>query len=290
MSDSTTNSVSMECRNCSAHAPMEFCPACGQETALHPPTVREFIHEFASHYIAIDGPLLRTLRTLLFYPGKLTSEYLAGRKRSYVLPLRLYLTISLIVWAGLGIGQSWQSKGNVFAQASMRNVDIISLGLESPKVSIREGVFSCRGLPDRLCAHLQHRYQVPDDDLRTELSRIALRLPNYMAYAMFGVVGFFAACTRLAFRRSGLRYGEHLVFAFHMHGVGLLAILLAGLLPPIAGLGLLVFGLWYLVAACRRVFGGSWGYVLPRCAMVGLGDITLLAIFTFIAGLISAMA
>lgn len=256
---------------------------------MHPPTVREFVHEFASHYVAIDGPLLRTLKTLLFYPGKLTSEYLAGRKRSYVLPLRLYLTISLIVWAGLSIAQSLQSKGNMFAHASMRDVDIVSFGLESPKVSIHDGVFSCKGLPDRMCGHLQQRYRVHDEALRAELSHIATRMPSYMAYAMFGVVGLFAACTQLAFRRSALRYGEHLVFAFHLHGVGLLAIFVAGLLPPVASIALLVFGLWYLVAACRHVFGGSWGYVLPRAAAVGLGDALLLVFFTMFAGLISAL-
>jgi hypothetical protein len=290
MSDSSTTRVSMECRNCRTPAPMDFCPACGQETAMHPPTVREFVHEFASHYIAIDGPLLRTLKTLLFYPGKLTAEYLSGRKRAYVLPLRLYLTISLIVWAGLSIQQSWRSKDNLFAHASMRDVSIISFGVKSPQVSIHDGVFSCTGLPDRMCEHLRHRYQVPDDELRAELSRIAVRLPSYMAYAMFGVVGLFALCTQLAFRRSRLRYGEHLVFAFHLHGVGLLALLLTGVLPPLASLALLAFGLWYLVAACKRVFGGGWRYVLPRGALVGLADIALLAVFTMIAGLISALA
>lgn len=106
MSDTSTRSASMDCRNCSTRAPMDFCPACGQETTVHSPTVLEFVHEFTSHYIAIDGPLLRPLSTLLFAPGKLTTEYLAGRKRAFVLPLRLYLTLSLVVWVGLGIEQS----------------------------------------------------------------------------------------------------------------------------------------------------------------------------------------
>jgi hypothetical protein len=268
---------------------MAFCPACGQETAVHPPTVHEFVHEFAAHYIAIDGPLLRTLKTLLFAPGKLTTEYLAGRKRAYVLPLRLYLTVSLVVWLGLGIAQSLQMKDGVFAHASMQNVDIINIGLPAPKVAVHDGVFSCTGLPDAVCAHLRHRYQVPEETLRVELSRIVARLSSYMAYAMFGVVGLFAACSQLVFRRQDLRYGEHLVFAFHVHAVGLLAVLLGALLPSPGSLAMLVLVACYLVAACRRVFPGGWWYLLPRCALIAVADIVLVALGTALAGLVSAL-
>ena len=60
------------CRNCQAGAEHDFCPACGQATALHPPTVREFAHEFLGHYVAFEGPLWRTLGALMLAPGGLT--------------------------------------------------------------------------------------------------------------------------------------------------------------------------------------------------------------------------
>jgi hypothetical protein len=89
------------CPNCAAafapEAPMpSFCPACGQAAVLHPPSVAEFAHEFAGHYVAVDGPLWRTLRLLVARPGELTHEYLRGRRRRYVLPLRLYLSASFL--------------------------------------------------------------------------------------------------------------------------------------------------------------------------------------------------
>ncbi|MFZ5544799.1 MAG: hypothetical protein ACOZJZ_14665 [Pseudomonadota bacterium] len=36
------------CRNCGTAwpAPARYCAQCGQETALHPPTLGEFVHEF----------------------------------------------------------------------------------------------------------------------------------------------------------------------------------------------------------------------------------------------------
>ena len=54
----------------------------------------EFLHEFVGHYVALEGTLWRTLGLLLRHPGRLTREYLDGRRRRYVLPLRLYLTAS----------------------------------------------------------------------------------------------------------------------------------------------------------------------------------------------------
>ena len=86
----------LACRNCGAQAPRKFCPECGQETTLHPPTLGEFLHEFVGHYVALEGSLWRTLALLLARPGRLTREYLDGRRRRYVLPLRLYLTASFV--------------------------------------------------------------------------------------------------------------------------------------------------------------------------------------------------
>jgi hypothetical protein len=45
------------CGNCGPPAPLRFCGACGQETALHPPTLGEFLHEFVGHYVALEGAL-----------------------------------------------------------------------------------------------------------------------------------------------------------------------------------------------------------------------------------------
>lgn len=86
--------------NCRAALPLEptpsYCWRCGQETSLHEATFFEFVHEFIGHYIAIEGSLWRPLKTLATRPGKLTREYFAGRRRRYVLPLRLYLTASFV--------------------------------------------------------------------------------------------------------------------------------------------------------------------------------------------------
>ena len=41
-----------------------FCPACGQETTLRPPTMGEFAQQFGGAYLATEGALWRSLKLL----------------------------------------------------------------------------------------------------------------------------------------------------------------------------------------------------------------------------------
>jgi Protein of unknown function (DUF3667) len=96
--------VPQACANCGQRldlpapwSPPAFCPACGQETRVRAPRVMEFLQQLGGAYFSTEGALWRTLKLLLFKPGELTVRYLAGQRKHYVLPLRLYLTISLLV-------------------------------------------------------------------------------------------------------------------------------------------------------------------------------------------------
>ncbi len=97
------------CKNCNTPLEYRYCPQCGQRDIEldrpFPALIREALHES----LDVDGRAARTLWTLIRRPGALTSEYLAGRRRRYSPPFRLYLIISLLffvltAWvAGKGI-------------------------------------------------------------------------------------------------------------------------------------------------------------------------------------------
>ena len=59
------------------------------------------MREATGRYIAYDGKFWKTLAALLFWPGFLTREYLAGRRRRYIGPARLFLVSSLVLFATL---------------------------------------------------------------------------------------------------------------------------------------------------------------------------------------------
>lgn len=278
------------CRNCDSPAPGNYCPSCGQETALHPPSLGEFLHEFFSHYIAIDGPLFASLWTLLAKPGLLTTEYLAGRKRRYLLPLRLYLTISLCVVVVLSISTKLRGE-HIYAKTTgqLDNVRIIDFGLPAPRVTLIHGEFSCAGLPQWGCDNIRKRFGRSDEDLREEMIQLPAHIFKYMAYSLFVMVIAFAALMQLFFRKRKLLYGEHLVFAFHMHGVGLLAMLLMQFVPDPAKLVVLAALLCNYLLAVRRVYEESWPMVLFKGALVGLLDLAVIVLVGSATGIFALM-
>jgi hypothetical protein len=65
------------------------------------PTARQFLREAAGRYVALDGRLWRALWALVARPGFLTREYFAGRRRRYIRPARLFLVMSVLLFAAL---------------------------------------------------------------------------------------------------------------------------------------------------------------------------------------------
>jgi Protein of unknown function (DUF3667) len=86
------------CPSCGSPATGRYCAQCG-ERFLRPRDLdlRHFLSEHVAHeMLEFDGKLPRTLRVLLTQPGQLALEYIAGRRKLYVSPLRLYLVTFLL--------------------------------------------------------------------------------------------------------------------------------------------------------------------------------------------------
>ncbi|PXX43171.1 DUF3667 domain-containing protein [Undibacterium pigrum] len=86
----TAQSHSASCKNCGATLTGNYCQSCGQPAHVH----RSMTHMFEEVLHGIfhfDHKLWRTLPALILRPGKLTREYIAGKRHSYVSPLALLL-------------------------------------------------------------------------------------------------------------------------------------------------------------------------------------------------------
>ena len=86
----------MPCKNCDTPIEARFCPQCGQEDIELERPLSELIGETVREAFDVDGRVARTLWTLIRRPGVLTSEFLAGRRRLYSPPFRLYLVVSVL--------------------------------------------------------------------------------------------------------------------------------------------------------------------------------------------------
>ena len=88
---------SLHCKNCNTGVSgTVYCPTCGQKSDTHVLTFTEFLVETADGLFNFDSRLWRSLSPLILHPGKLTNEYLKGRRMHYLPPFRLYLILSVL--------------------------------------------------------------------------------------------------------------------------------------------------------------------------------------------------
>jgi hypothetical protein len=86
------------CPSCGAPAMGRYCAECGERfLRTQDFELRRFLSEHVAHDILeFDGKLPRTLRVLLTQPGQLALDYVGGRRKPFVSPLRLYVVTFLL--------------------------------------------------------------------------------------------------------------------------------------------------------------------------------------------------
>jgi hypothetical protein len=88
--------VEHNCLNCGHHVEEHFCTHCGQENIEVKEDALHMISHAVADYFHFESKFFGTIKPLLVKPGKLTQEYVAGRRVSYIHPIRLYIFISIV--------------------------------------------------------------------------------------------------------------------------------------------------------------------------------------------------
>lgn len=270
------------CLNCGEVAPGNFCPACGQETAPAPRNLREFLRGRRARYVTREGQLWQTLSRLLWHPGALTAEYLAGRRVRYLRPLQLYLLASVIVFAavqafGLNLDLRFYGERGVHVLRSARPAAEGSQGaglLSSPVRIVQDHV----DLPG------VHRFAALSPQERFAFLR-ARRAP-YVSYFVLFLVPVFALALGVFYRRQQRPFADHLVFGLHGQAFLLLMLLVESALPALVANALSLWVISYFMIALKRVYGGGWAEAIGRGAIV----LTLYFSIFFVANLLLVLA
>jgi Protein of unknown function (DUF3667) len=261
------------CLNCEAPfggATPRFCPACGQETNVRPPRLGEFLQQFGGAYLATEGALWRTLKLLLTRPGELTAQYLAGRRKHYVLPLRLYLTISVLVLLAMRALTAMTLEDvkpdNVVQDAPTS----LTINLGNGRAGLKDGAFFCENLPAWVCRRLERRLDFDPRSMVRQVRELSDRFVGNLGAAMFLLLPAFAAGLLLVYRNRRLHYTEHLVFALHVHAFWfvMFAVTLVGL-SWVKAAALVAIPV-YTMRAMRRVYGGRFWPRLARASLLAV--------------------
>ncbi len=99
------NKKGLTCLNC--EQPISdndnFCSNCGQVNDELPLSIKQFISEFFSGFFSFDSRFFKTFIPLLFKPGKVSKDYIEGKRRRYVNPFQLYLHVTIIFFLMQGL-------------------------------------------------------------------------------------------------------------------------------------------------------------------------------------------
>lgn len=88
------------CSDCGAETSGNFCANCGQPTHVH----RTLLHlgeELLHGVMHFDARIWRTLPLLAFNPGRLTREWVEGKRTRYVSPLAMFLFTIFVMFFAL---------------------------------------------------------------------------------------------------------------------------------------------------------------------------------------------
>jgi hypothetical protein len=87
---------------------------------------------------------------------------------------------------------------------------------------------------------------------------------------MFAMMPLFALLTLVLYARRGRTYGEHLVYALHIHAFTFLLLLAVALVSEALSGWLMLYAMICFWLALRRAFGGRWWPTLMRYTFIGM--------------------
>lgn len=84
------------CLNCDESVSGNYCSNCGQKFQPTKLPLRIYLEDTVETLFNVDNRVFKTLKDLFLRPGKITKEYISGHRATYLPPLRIYISISIL--------------------------------------------------------------------------------------------------------------------------------------------------------------------------------------------------
>lgn len=294
MSKTATANWPGSCANCGTPLAGDWCHACGQKRLNDGD--RRFGHllgQFVASLTDLDSRLWRSLRALLFRPGRLSLDYLEGRRQRWMTPASLFLLANLLYFLSPGISDfelpfANQLPGRLAVQLAEQGEPLapeerarrerengqlhsrFSAAWVEARVAERDAAARADGRP---VGYTLRDYALAYDARSADISKLLIILH----------VPFLALALQLLAWRRRRYFAEHFVVGLHLFTFLILFVELGIPLEWLLGgldlhgavvnwilLGFLGLLLAYVGLALRRVYALAWWWTLPAAAGVVL--------------------
>lgn len=270
-----------QCLNCGKDLTGRFCSYCGQDSRPFQRSLGSILSGAAEGLFDVDGKVLRSILPLLISPGKLTLDYLKGKRRTQVNPFQLYAFFSFLFFltafsgtndGGLSYtGSSSAAEGDTSRFSAQIQRATREVFREN---KIKGLIFEYDSLQNKMpeeerdtgpVKYFRRKMRAFGDKLSIDeqfvldlFSNMKSNVPN----SMILLLPFFALILKLLYIRKPFFYIDHLVFSIHLFCfffvLGMLNLFFEWIwrdaLWPVF---LLILPL-YPVIAMKRIYGQSW--------------------------------
>ena len=205
-----------------------FCSNCGQSFAELNRPIKDILAEVGD-IVNFDSRIFRSIPPFLFKPGFLTREYLAGKRKKYMSPFRLYILMSLLFFF---LAQSTSKK------ITEAGDDWLKITTDTTDAVIRDDSLAIELLRNDSVFMADIDFTASTKSIRKAKRRKRLRegaiealtnktifLNNFyrtISYVLFLLMPVFALLLKLLYVRKRVYYIEHLMFSINMHSFMLL--------------------------------------------------------------------
>jgi len=198
------------CKNCGAQAAGRYCHNCGQDifSGVNR-SVRDLVFNFVENIFVLDNKLFVTLKYLLFFPGRLTSEYVKGKVISYVHPSKLFWFIAILFFALFTALLSIEN--------NIDQLDNLNITSDGKKI---KAIVENPPTPSEIIEEIKDEETEPNYKSMYEKKKLTEQINvviKYAPYFTFLMIPFFALLLLIFFYKRSYYYVDHLTFALHFH-------------------------------------------------------------------------
>ncbi|MCW8924681.1 MAG: DUF3667 domain-containing protein [Xanthomonadales bacterium] len=138
---------SAHCLNCGTELMGPFCYFCGQPDKNFMRFFPALLRDLMEDMLDLDSRFMRTLKPLLFKPGKLTRDYMNGRRFRYAPPMRVYIFSSIVFFLLAAL----LSSNSLQLEARDGNLVMVTPDTEEEQQKINEAL---ENLPDAVKSNI----------------------------------------------------------------------------------------------------------------------------------------
>ena len=202
------------CQNCGEELAIatKYCPFCGQKKIQKEDyTFKRLLKESIFDSLHIDAKLFNSIFPLLFRPGYLTKQWLAGKHVRYFKPFKMFLVISILYFLLASINEHYLIKYGIPDQKRKGSIGFSFSNMPDSVNRPTNEVIA----PDEMMDFMDRQGEKFDKMGNERITEYLVKNISKLIVLLIPVV---ALLLKIIYIRKKKLYYEHLIFTLHLHG------------------------------------------------------------------------